>query len=168
MALSTYEGAKAPALFVNTLSTQTRIARLFLSSTPPPKRTLQGEPLENFDTNKHELTHLHMTEGSMHVILSPQDARQVIKQGWGELHSLAGVFYRGYYTPPYWLPQWFFDIFGGQSKARWGYLQQRKSDVAKSIPPTYCMLYSANTPEQLEWTKAILDASVAWALGQPL
>lgn len=101
----------------------------------------------------------------MHIVLSPQDARRVIGQGWGELHPLAGVFYRGFHLPPYWLPSWVFGLLGGQSQARWGYLQQRKDDEGRSVPPTYCMLYAANTSEQLEWVKAILDASVAWASG---
>lgn len=37
-----------------------------------------------------EIGHVHPTDGSMHMILSPSDARAVIESGWGELHGLAG------------------------------------------------------------------------------
>ncbi len=35
-----------------------------------------------------EAAHL---DGSMHMIFSPGDARQVIEKGWGERHPLAGA-----------------------------------------------------------------------------
>ncbi len=37
-----------------------------------------------------EIGHVHPTDGSMHMILSPSDAIVVIENGWGELHGLAG------------------------------------------------------------------------------
>jgi Family of unknown function (DUF5519) len=37
-----------------------------------------------------EVAHIHPSDGSMHMILSPSDAARVIEQGWGELHSLSG------------------------------------------------------------------------------
>lgn len=37
-----------------------------------------------------EVGHIHPTDGSMHMILSPSDTKEVIAKGWGELHSLAG------------------------------------------------------------------------------
>lgn len=37
-----------------------------------------------------EIGHIHMFDGSMHIILSPSDTREVIEKGWGELHGLAG------------------------------------------------------------------------------
>jgi 2,4-diketo-3-deoxy-L-fuconate hydrolase len=37
-----------------------------------------------------EIAHVHPTDGSMHMILSPSDAKVVIESGWGELHGLAG------------------------------------------------------------------------------
>ncbi len=36
-----------------------------------------------------EIGHFHPSDGSMHTILSPSDARTVIERGWGELHSMA-------------------------------------------------------------------------------
>lgn len=172
LALSTYEADKSPALYVthhNASSAKpTRVAELFLSGNPPPKRSLQGVPIDNVDVNKHELAHIHHLDGSLHIVLSPQDARKVIQRGWGELHPLAGLLYRGYHFPPYWLPHWFFNIFGGQSQTRWAYLQRNKDTKSKLIPPTYCLIYAPNTAEQIEWTKAILDSTASWCLGQPL
>jgi hypothetical protein len=37
-----------------------------------------------------EFAHIHAADGSMHVILSPADAAQVLTRGWGERHPLAG------------------------------------------------------------------------------
>ncbi|OZD07175.1 hypothetical protein CH275_08415 [Rhodococcus sp. 06-235-1A] len=39
---------------------------------------------------KGEIVHVHETEGSLHVVLQPDDAQSVISAGWGELHPLAG------------------------------------------------------------------------------
>lgn len=36
-----------------------------------------------------EVGHFHPSDGSMHTILSPSDAKAIIDKGWGELHSLA-------------------------------------------------------------------------------
>lgn len=37
-----------------------------------------------------EIAHIHPTDGSMHMILSPSDCKEAIEKGWGELHGLAG------------------------------------------------------------------------------
>lgn len=37
-----------------------------------------------------EIGHIHPSDGSMHMILSPSDTRQAIEAGWGERHALAG------------------------------------------------------------------------------
>ncbi len=38
-----------------------------------------------------EAAHIHPADGSMHMIFSPSDAKQIIEKGWGERHPLAGV-----------------------------------------------------------------------------
>ncbi|GAA1836368.1 hypothetical protein GCM10009836_13480 [Pseudonocardia ailaonensis] len=38
-----------------------------------------------------ELAHVHPSDGSAHVVLSPLDARVVVGRRWGEFHPLAGV-----------------------------------------------------------------------------
>lgn len=37
-----------------------------------------------------EIGHIHPSDGSMHMILSPSDALRAIEAGWGERHGLAG------------------------------------------------------------------------------
>lgn len=37
-----------------------------------------------------EIGHIHPSDGSMHIIMSPSDTKTVIEAGWGELHGLAG------------------------------------------------------------------------------
>jgi hypothetical protein len=37
-----------------------------------------------------EIGHVHPSDGSMHLILSPSDAKRAIDAGWGERHGLAG------------------------------------------------------------------------------
>ena len=37
-----------------------------------------------------EIGHIHPTDGSMHMTLSPRDAKKVIENGWGQAHLLAG------------------------------------------------------------------------------
>lgn len=41
--------------------------------------------------NQGEIAHVHEVDGSVHVILSPSDARTVLESQWGELHPLAGI-----------------------------------------------------------------------------
>ena len=41
-----------------------------------------------------EVAHIHPSDGSMHMVLSPCDAQTVLERQWGELHSLAGLFNR--------------------------------------------------------------------------
>ena len=41
-------------------------------------------------TSHGEIAHVHPSDGSMHMIFSPADARKTIQAGWGECHPLAG------------------------------------------------------------------------------
>ncbi len=38
-----------------------------------------------------EIAHIHPSDHSMHMILSPRDAMTAIEAGWGERHGLAGI-----------------------------------------------------------------------------
>ncbi|KAF4446400.1 hypothetical protein F53441_9968 [Fusarium austroafricanum] len=43
-----------------------------------------------------EIGHMHGSDGSMHVVLAPKDAKLVIERGWGQRHPLSGtVLYLG-------------------------------------------------------------------------
>ena len=45
----------------------------------------------NQDTkNNGEIAHFHPSDGSIHVILSPSDAKIAVERGWGQFHPLAG------------------------------------------------------------------------------
>lgn len=43
------------------------------------------------DFGAGETAHIHMRDGSMHMILSEKDATRAIEAGWGERHPIAGV-----------------------------------------------------------------------------
>jgi len=49
----------------------------------------RGRPLAAM--SQGEVAHIHPSDGSMHMIFSPSDAKQVIDKGWGERHPLCGV-----------------------------------------------------------------------------
>lgn len=179
LALSTYEATNSPCLFVrhgsSSTAEPTAMARLYLSGTPCPKRSLSNNAEMPDDPTAHELAHIHLSEGSLHLILSPQDARKVIGSGWGERHRLAGMAYRGHYLPPYWLPSWLYRLGGGEARMRWGYQKRLLADTTspsppkgKLIPPTYTCIYAPTTDEQLRWTKLIIESSIAWALGRSI
>jgi 2,4-diketo-3-deoxy-L-fuconate hydrolase len=53
------------------------------------KDSIEGNPTV-MPITRAEIGHVHPTDGSMHMILSPSDAIVVIESGWGELHGLAG------------------------------------------------------------------------------
>ena len=186
LALSTYEATDSPCLFVKHDNTSpakpSTMARFYLAGTPPPHLALPDEKGNTNtkvlprDPTKHELAHIHLSEGSMHLTLSPQDARKVVKEGYGERHRLAGLAYRGNYIPPYWLPNWLYNFVGGEANVRWSYQQvmfnKIKSNSAsnqqggKLVPPTYTCIYAPTNEEELQWTLKIIDCSVAWALGK--
>lgn len=41
--------------------------------------------------SRNEAVHVHPSDGSLHVVLHPADARVVIDAGWGQRHPLSGV-----------------------------------------------------------------------------
>lgn len=77
-----------------------------LFSRRPAVRTCQGE-----------IVHLHASDGSMHVVLHPSDAKVVLDAGWGERHPLAGVF-KKYFTPQ--LPVGFLMLYAPQNEEEVG------------------------------------------------
>lgn len=182
LALSTYEATDSPCLYVKhgdgSSAKPSTMAQFYLAGTPPPHLALPDEKDKVLprDPTKHELAHIHLSEGSMHLTLSPQDARKVVKEGYGERHRLAGMAYRGNYIPPYWLPSFVYNLIGGEANVRWSYQQVMLNKIksgkvsmeqgGKLIPPTYTCVYAPTNEEELQWTLKIIDSSVAWALGK--
>ncbi len=55
--------------------------------------------------SRYEAGHVHASDGSLHLVLRPADAKAVIEAGWGERHPLAGV-------QPFGLPRFYLMIYG--------------------------------------------------------
>ncbi|KAF8579990.1 hypothetical protein K439DRAFT_1637465 [Ramaria rubella] len=65
---------------------------LFLRRAPvasDASTTLSARMLTNV-APRLEIVHAHNTDGSLHVSLSPADAAEIIRKGWGVRHRLAG------------------------------------------------------------------------------
>ena len=156
--LSVLEAHTAPSLQVThapPASRATSLSQLFLSGLHAPR--------SDASSASREFAHLHAHDGSMHVVLAPQDAALLLERRWGELHRLAGVAYRGSWWPPVWLPMPI------SAAARWTYLHDkaRKGAKAKILPPTYCLVYAPRSREEVESVKMVLNAAATFALGHP-
>lgn len=81
-----------------------------------------------------ELAHIHETgDHSLHVVLSPADAKKVIEAGWGQRHALAG-----------WRP------LGG------------KLEKIVDIPATYLLIYTPRTAGEIEVVLEIVRAAMRY------
>lgn len=137
---SLLENDTSPALFKNsTSSASTSLSNVYLSGT------------------KGEFCHVHMHDGSLHLITSPTDARIILKKGWGELHPLAGLLYRSHwlgalrYTPFDWM----------RFRQRPNQKELRKGGA---IPPTYLLIYRPRDQEEMGRIKEIIGAAISFAL----
>ncbi|MCJ1312235.1 hypothetical protein MMC25_005909 [Agyrium rufum] len=72
-------------LSIQTSAYERRGPALWICQDPDGKTGNSDQP------EKRELAHVHDSEGSSHVILSPKDAKEVIEKRWGERHGLSGV-----------------------------------------------------------------------------
>ncbi|EED14431.1 conserved hypothetical protein [Talaromyces stipitatus ATCC 10500] len=81
-----------------------------------------------------EIAHIHETgDHSLHVILSPADAKQVIDAGWGQRHAFSG-----------WRP--------------WGGIFEKIVD----IPATYLLIYAPRTSDETQIILEIVKASMRY------
>ena len=64
-----------------------------------------------------EAAHWHPIDGSMHMIFSASDAKQIIEKGWGERHGLAGV-------PRYTLPDTYLMVYAPRNEQELGIIEQ--------------------------------------------
>lgn len=79
-----------------------------------------------------EFAHIHETgDHSLHVVLSPADAKKVIEAGWGQRHALAG-----------WRP------LGG------------RLEKVINIPETYLLIYTPRTADEVEVVLEIVRAAI--------
>jgi len=69
-----------------------QVDALFLRRSPAERvtdNTLSSRILATM-APRLEITHVHDTDGSLHISLSPADAAEVVRKGWGTRHRLAG------------------------------------------------------------------------------
>jgi hypothetical protein len=79
-----------------------------------------------------EVAHIHETgDHSLHVVLSPADAKKVIDAGWGQRHAFAG-----------WRP--------------WG----GRLEKIVNIPATYLLIYTPRTSEETDIVLEIVKATM--------
>lgn len=79
-----------------------------------------------------EVAHIHETgDHSLHVVLSPADAKKVIEAGWGQRHAFAG-----------WKP------LGG------------RLEKIVDIPATYLLIYTPRTSDEIEIVLEIVKAAM--------
>lgn len=106
-----------------------------------------------------EIAHVHESDGSAHVILSPADAARVIESGWGERHPLCGV-------PVLGIPVTYIMLYVPHNDIEVGVFRQvlqaaidhmtvREEDVAAARPPA--TLRIADPAEALTLARARIE-----------
>ncbi|KAK0532002.1 hypothetical protein OC835_003478 [Tilletia horrida] len=157
LAPSSLEGGSIPALFCSACSsTSAGVAAGGKGEgegdgearSPTAKLYLSGMP-------KGEFAHIHRHDGSVHVVLSPADARAALDKGWGQLHSLSGLAYRGFWLPSLlrtWRPP---------PTASHNTPPRR----ALGPPPTYTFLYAPRSDAELETVKTLIRAAARFSAG---
>lgn len=70
-----------------------------------------------------EIVHSHASDGSMHLVLHPEDVKIVLKQGWGERHPLARGKTWWWHSP---CPRGFMIVYGPRDREE---LQHIKSII---------------------------------------
>ncbi|KAK0547904.1 hypothetical protein OC846_004678 [Tilletia horrida] len=132
---SALEGGSVPALF---------------SIDPARRSPLSYQYVSG--TSHSEFAHIHGYDGSLHLTMSPADARLVITQGWGQLHSLSGIGYRGF-----WMPKFL---------RNWGpYPSSSNPGKGGRLPPTYTFIYSPRNEEEIETIKSLILAAAKFSAG---
>ncbi|KAK8021964.1 hypothetical protein PG993_012731 [Apiospora rasikravindrae] len=106
----------------------------------------EGQPLGREDKNGTwefggEIAHPHRLDGSMHVVLHPEDVRTVIEAGWGERHPLAIA------TPA------------------WKFLHHYLEDNRRPVPEYLVILYAPRTAREYDVYQEIVRAAVWFATG---
>jgi hypothetical protein len=96
----------------------------------------------------YEISHPHRNDGSLHMVLHPEDCTTIIEKGWGERHPLA----RG---------SWYWRTW------HWA-LRRVRTDQRPTRPPVpeyLCFIYAPRNEEELEVIERLLDAAIWFATG---
>ncbi|KAK4220908.1 hypothetical protein QBC38DRAFT_429965 [Podospora fimiseda] len=92
-----------------------------------------------------EIAHVHATDGSLHVLLHPEDVKTVIEAGWGERHPLCAN------------DKWFFRfLFHG--------LREKPLPV----PAGWTLIYAPRNNNELDTIRPIITAAIWYATGGAL
>ncbi|KAF8859272.1 hypothetical protein BDZ45DRAFT_364267 [Acephala macrosclerotiorum] len=95
----------------------------------------------------YELCHAHHADGSMHVVLHPEDVRTVIEQGWGERHPLACTT---------WIWMTYF-------KLKYKFITKT---ARPPIPETLVFVYAPKNEDEINTVLKIVDASIWYFTGK--
>lgn len=96
----------------------------------------------------HEIGHPHRIDGSMHMILHPEDVKTVIEAKWGERHPIAN-------TSWYWL-KWFHRTkFDENGKPR-----------RPPVPEYLCFIYAPRNEADMATIKRIIAAAAWFVTGE--
>ncbi|KAH8705565.1 hypothetical protein BGW36DRAFT_393147 [Talaromyces proteolyticus] len=89
--------------------------------------------------SKGEVSHIHGTsDHSVHVILSPADAKKVIEANWGQRHALSGA-----------------KVLFGTFELPWVF----------AIPSTYLLIYAPRSEEEVKVVMEIVKGGVRYMTG---
>ncbi|KAH7263990.1 hypothetical protein B0J15DRAFT_489676 [Fusarium solani] len=76
---------------VSSSPSQLKIAQSFAEGRGPALFIASDGPLHPVAWwTRKEITHMHASDGSMHLNLAPKDAKLVLERGWGQRHPLSG------------------------------------------------------------------------------
>lgn len=95
----------------------------------------------------YEIAHTHINDGSLHVVLHPEDVKTVIDSGWGERHPIARNSW-------YW--QSYFNYWSEQTATR-----PRRPPV----PKTHSFIYAPRTEAEMDVITEIIKAAIWWTTG---
>jgi Family of unknown function (DUF5519) len=90
----------------------------------------------------HEICHPHRIDGSIHMIMHPEDVKTVIESGWGERHPLARA--------DWWWSYYFTKL-----------LREKRAPV----PETLVFVYAPRNENELAVVKELMRAAAWWITG---
>jgi hypothetical protein len=89
----------------------------------------------------NEIAHPHKIDGGMHLIMHPDDVREVLESEWGERHPLARA--------DWWWLFWFVWLWGGRPP----------------VPEELVLIYAPRNKEEVEVVRKMVRAAAWWVTG---